>query len=278
MIPLTDEVETVAVLRRAGVPAAARALRGPRDPRRREGAARADDAAGRVRRLAARARASHRGRRARGARAAARRRHERPGDVRAQPELRRHAGRPCFGAATTRKIYVAAARGITPSKGAITRDLREDGKLYPARTRYRRLAVAAGHSVLRVVPEQGRTHQNPPPPRRHRPPGARRRPLRARHDQPLLRGEERPRSRLPALRAHRARSPGRRGARLLVEAPLPGDLRAVLERTSGPGDAALPRPQERARHERHVAPAAGPGRGRRTTAAACSTSTPARPR
>ena len=31
--------------------------------------------------------------------------------------------------------------------------------MYPARTRYRRLAVASGHSVLRVIPEQGRTHQ-----------------------------------------------------------------------------------------------------------------------
>ena len=58
-----------------------------------------------------------------------------------------------------RKIYVAGARGVTPSKGAITRELREDGKSYPARTRYRRLAVASGHSVLRVIPEQGRTHQ-----------------------------------------------------------------------------------------------------------------------
>ena len=60
---------------------------------------------------------------------------------------------------TTRKIYVVGARGVTPSKGAINRDLREDGKMVPARTRYRRLAVASGHSVLRVVPEHGRTHQ-----------------------------------------------------------------------------------------------------------------------
>jgi 23S rRNA (uracil1939-C5)-methyltransferase len=32
-----------------------------------------------------------------------------------------------LSAATTRKIYVAAVRGVTPSKGAITRELREDG-------------------------------------------------------------------------------------------------------------------------------------------------------
>ncbi len=66
MIPLTDEVETVAVLRRAGVPVPARPLRGQRDPRRRQGPARADDAAGRVRGLAAGARAAAcRGRRTR---------------------------------------------------------------------------------------------------------------------------------------------------------------------------------------------------------------------
>ena len=123
--------------------------------------------------------------------------------------VRRLVGRwqDALPSASTRKIYVAATRGVTPSKGAITRELREDGKMYPARTRYRRLAVASGHSVLRVIPEQGRTHQNPAPPRGHRPSGARRRPLRARPDEPLLRGEERPRPGVPPLRADRDRSP-----------------------------------------------------------------------
>ena len=61
-------------------------------------------------------------------------------------------------AATTRKIYVAAARGVTPSKGAITRDLREDGKIFPARTRYRRLAVAAATACCASFPSTaGRT-------------------------------------------------------------------------------------------------------------------------
>jgi 23S rRNA (uracil1939-C5)-methyltransferase len=137
-------------------------------------------------------------------------------------------------APTTRKIYVAAARGVTPSKGAITRELREDGKLYPARTRYRRLAVAAGHSVLRVIPEQGRTHQI----RRHL----------AAIGHPVL-GDERyghaPTNRffeekngLDRAFLHCVRMEfdhPTTGARLIVEAPLPGDLRAVLERTSGPG-------------------------------------------
>src|SRR5262249_20566573 len=64
-----------------------------------------------------------------------------------------------LNAIATRKIHVAAARGITPMKGTIVRPLKDEGRLFEARTRYRRLAVASGHSVLRVVPEQGRSHQ-----------------------------------------------------------------------------------------------------------------------
>ena len=134
----------------------------------------------------------------------------------------------------TRRIYVAGARGVTPSKGAITRELREDGKLYTARTRYRRLAVASGHSVLRVVPEQGRTHQI----RRHM----------AAVGHPIL-GDDRyghpPTNRffeeknaLDRTFLHCVRiefDHPTKSQRLIVESPLPGDLRAVLERTSGPG-------------------------------------------
>lgn len=135
---------------------------------------------------------------------------------------------------SARKIYLAGARGITPSKGAITRDLREDGKMYSARTRYRRLAVASGHSVLRVVPEGGRTHQI----RRHL----------AAIGHPIL-GDDRyghaPTNRffeeknvLDRTFLHCVRlelNHPDSGHRLIIEAPLPGDLRAVLERTSGPG-------------------------------------------
>ena len=139
-----------------------------------------------------------------------------------------------LGSATTRKIYVAATRGVTPSKGAITRELREDGKMYPARTRYRRLAVASGHSVVRVIPEQGRTHQI----RRHL----------AAIGHPVL-GDDRY-GHVPTNRFFEEKNGLDRaflhcvrieldhpvtGTRLIVEAPLPGDLRAVLERTSGPG-------------------------------------------
>ena len=64
------------------------------------------------------------------------------------------------------------------------------------------------------------------------------------------------------------------GARQLVEAPLPGDLRAVLERTSGPGTLRfLDHKNALGASSRHLAPAArGPTR-RCTIAAARSTST-----
>ena len=139
-----------------------------------------------------------------------------------------------LGAETSRKIYVAGTRGVTPSKGAITRELREDGKMYSARTRYRRLAVASGHSVLRVIPEQGRTHQI----RRHL----------AAIGHPIL-GDARyghaPTNRffeeknaLDRTFLHCVRlefDHPTKNQRLIVEAPMPGDLRGVLERTSGPG-------------------------------------------
>jgi 23S rRNA (uracil1939-C5)-methyltransferase len=135
-------------------------------------------------------------------------------------------------ASTGRLIYLAAAKGVTPAKGAITRELREGGRSYPARTRYRRLAVASGHSVLRVIPDGGRTHQT----RRHL----------AAIGHPVL-GDERyghmptnryfeekhglDRSFLHLVRIEIGNP--RNGAKLLVESTLPGDLRATLERATG---------------------------------------------
>lgn len=137
-----------------------------------------------------------------------------------------------LGNAQGRKIYLAAARGRTPSKGAITRDLRDEGRLLPARTRYRWLGGIGGHSVLRIVPEQGRTHQI----RRHL----------AAIGHPVL-GDERyghaPTNRffeekhgLDRTFLHCIRlelNHPRNGTRLLVEAPLPGDLRMTLMRCGG---------------------------------------------
>jgi 23S rRNA (uracil1939-C5)-methyltransferase len=131
-----------------------------------------------------------------------------------------------------RLIFVVATKGVTPSKGAITRDLRDAGHLYPARTRYRRLAVASGHSVLRVIPDGGRPHQI----RRHL----------AAIGHPVL-GDERyghaPTNRyfeekhgLDRAFVHLVRievTHPKSGLRLLVESPLGGDLRATLERAGG---------------------------------------------
>lgn len=138
-----------------------------------------------------------------------------------------------LGSALGRKIYLAAARGRSPSKGAITRDLRDEGRLLPARTRYRWLGGVGGHSVLRVIPEQGRTHQI----RRHL----------AAIGHPVL-GDERyghaPSNRffeekhgLDRTFLHCIRlelNHPHTGQRLIVETPLPGDLRLALLRCGGP--------------------------------------------
>jgi 23S rRNA (uracil1939-C5)-methyltransferase len=233
MIPLTDEVETIALLRRSG-PAAPKVLwedeeiliveKGAHEPTTPQGEYQSS--------LVARAR-------------------KLPGASEAVPVDRCDVGtsglvvlakhpdlaakwQEVLAADTSRKIYVAGARGVTPSKGAITRELREEGKMYPARTRYRRLAVASGHSVLRVIPEAGRTHQI----RRHL----------AAIGHPIL-GDDRyghaPTNRffeeknaLDRTFLHCVRlefTHPRSQQRLIVEAPMPGDLRAVLDRTSGPG-------------------------------------------
>jgi 23S rRNA (uracil1939-C5)-methyltransferase len=51
--------------------------------------------------------------------------------------------------------YLALVRGVGRARGRIARALGERA----ARTRYRRLAVVAGHALLEVAPESGRTHQ-----------------------------------------------------------------------------------------------------------------------
>ncbi|AKT41880.1 RNA methyltransferase [Chondromyces crocatus] len=136
-------------------------------------------------------------------------------------------------ATTGRLIYVAAAKGVTPGKGAITRDLREGNRVYSARTRYRRLAVASGHSILRVIPDGGRTHQI----RRHL----------AAIGHPVL-GDERyghvPTNRyfeekhgLDRSFVHLVRieiTHPRTGVKLIIESTLPGDLRSALQRSTGP--------------------------------------------
>jgi 23S rRNA (uracil1939-C5)-methyltransferase len=233
MIPLTDEVESVCILRRTNVPQPrvlfedATALvvdKGAHEPTVPD-VDHAGSLLARVRRIPGAEKATPAHRIDVGTSGLV---------VFGRSEAHARAWADALGAVSTRKIFVAAARGVTPSKGAITRELREDGRLYAARTRYRRLAVASGHSILRVIPEQGRTHQI----RRHL----------AAIGHPVI-GDERyghaatnrffeeknglDRAFLHCVRIeidHPASGP-----RLVFEAPLPGDLRAVLERTSGPG-------------------------------------------
>ncbi|MDP8998697.1 MAG: pseudouridine synthase [Myxococcota bacterium] len=140
-----------------------------------------------------------------------------------------------LSAESTRKVYLGAARGITPSKGSVARDLREHGSMQAARTRYRRLAIAAGHSVLRILPQEGRTHQI----RRHL----------AAIGHPIL-GDNRyghpPTNRffeekngLDRTFLHCTRlefDHPDTGRRHVVDAPLAGDLHAVLDRVSGDAD------------------------------------------
>lgn len=233
MIPLTDEVETIALLRRAGIPVPRVAYadheilivdKSPHEPTAQQGEY-ATSLVARARRL--------------------------PGASDVVPVYKLDVGtsglvmlarstdllakwRDVLSLPTTRQIYVAAVRGITPGKATVTRDLREHGQQHPARTRYRRLAVASGQSVLRVGPDQSRTHQV----RRHL----------ASVGHPVL-GDERyghaqtnrhfeeknglDRTFLHCLRLELDHPDS--GARLIVETPLAGDLRSVLDRIVGSG-------------------------------------------
>jgi 23S rRNA (uracil1939-C5)-methyltransferase len=233
MIPLTEEVETVSVLRRSP-PAPPRVIyededvivvdKGPHEPVQQDEGEYGSSLLARCARLPASV------------------------DSQLEPIHRLDAGtsglcmlarneraKAVWGNALTtsgRLIYLAAAKGVTPAKGAITRDLREGGRSFPARTRYRRLAIASGHSILRVIPDGGRTHQI----RRHL----------AAIGHPVI-GDERY-GHLPTNRyfeekhgldrsfLHLVRieiSHPRTGARLLIESTLPGDLRSAIERATG---------------------------------------------
>ncbi|MBI4701065.1 MAG: RsmD family RNA methyltransferase [Deltaproteobacteria bacterium] len=134
-----------------------------------------------------------------------------------------------LGATTAEKEYLALCRGIARGKGTVRRPLRDAGRDRAACTHYRRLAVVAGHSFLRLRLEHGRTHQI----RRHL----------AAIGHPVL-GDGRyghaPSNRhfaekhgldRPFLHCARLSIPHPDGGRTLeVASPLPGDLRLVLER------------------------------------------------
>ena len=90
----------------------------------------------------------------------ARRGHERGVPLRATARVRRRvAGQRALADPGARKRYVALVRGIGRAKGRVARPLREAGRTLDAATRYRRLEVLHGHALLEVTIETGRTHQ-----------------------------------------------------------------------------------------------------------------------
>jgi 23S rRNA (uracil1939-C5)-methyltransferase len=61
--------------------------------------------------------------------------------------------------AAGQKQYLALVRGNLHLKGTVRAPLREAGKTRQATTRYSRAERVGGHALVRVRPEQGRTHQ-----------------------------------------------------------------------------------------------------------------------
>ncbi len=145
-----------------------------------------------------------------------------------------------MGSSTARKVYLVGTRGVVPTKGNITRgpsnngDSGDDPSVPAPRTKYRRLAIFAGHCVTRVMSEHGRSRQI----RRHF----------ASIGHPVL-GDERhghaatnrhfeekyglDRTFLHCVRVELDHPDT--GVRLVVESQLSGDLASVLERAGGPG-------------------------------------------
>ena len=64
-----------------------------------------------------------------------------------------------IGAEDATKAYVAAVRGVPDERGAIDLPLVIDGKTKHARTSFERESVLDMHAILRVFPDEGRTHQ-----------------------------------------------------------------------------------------------------------------------
>ncbi len=60
----------------------------------------------------------------------------------------------CAGAS---HLFIGLARGVTHKKGSVRRPVRQARRVVPARTRYQREAVHGGHSLLTITPEHGST-------------------------------------------------------------------------------------------------------------------------
>jgi 23S rRNA-/tRNA-specific pseudouridylate synthase len=57
------------------------------------------------------------------------------------------------------KTYLALAKGVLHKRGRIQRPIFEAGRKLEASTRYERMEVVGGHSLLRVQIDTGRKHQ-----------------------------------------------------------------------------------------------------------------------
>jgi 23S rRNA (uracil1939-C5)-methyltransferase len=154
LMPLTEQVESLAVLRRAPPPAlrvlheddwlvaAAKPPFLPTVPHPEH----ADSLLARVRALPGRGRAVPLGRLDAGTSGVC---------LFAASPAQAGALQRALAAGDAERRYLALVRGVARARGRIARALDERA----ARTRYRRLAVVAGHALLEVAPESGRTHQ-----------------------------------------------------------------------------------------------------------------------
>jgi 23S rRNA (uracil1939-C5)-methyltransferase len=64
-----------------------------------------------------------------------------------------------LAAPSAEKVYLALVRGAAPEAGTVDRPLVEGKRRIEATTNFRRVAALGAHSLLEVRPEQGRTHQ-----------------------------------------------------------------------------------------------------------------------
>jgi 23S rRNA (uracil1939-C5)-methyltransferase len=64
-----------------------------------------------------------------------------------------------LAAKDARSINTVAVRGVLRASGSIGRPVRDRGRTYPARTRYRRLSVVAGQTLVEVTADPGRSGQ-----------------------------------------------------------------------------------------------------------------------
>lgn len=129
-----------------------------------------------------------------------------------------------------KKEYVVLVRGIAREKGTVRRSLVEHGRAHDARTRYVRRKLIGGHSLVLARPEQGKKHQI----RRHL----------SSIGHPVI-GDERhghaPTNQFFAMRhlldrpfLHCSRIAWTNGdERIDISSPLPADLAIVLESLAG---------------------------------------------